>query len=88
MSYSRELSNLVKIYINDAKYTGHNDNFIFKLAIIYDIYSRADIPPKAKINVFTTIFKGLALDYYYSNITTSAVTLNFDQVCNLIRNYF
>ncbi len=34
------------------------------------------------------MLKGLALDYYYSNISTSAVAMNFDQVCNSIRNYF
>ena len=34
------------------------------------------------------MLKGLALDYYYSNISTSAVALNFGQVCNSIRNYF
>lgn len=38
--------------------------------------------------VFSTILKKLALDYYYSNISTSAVALNFKQIRNYIRNYF
>lgn len=40
ISYSKKLSNLVKIYIKNAKYSGYNDNFRFKLAIFQDIYSK------------------------------------------------
>ena len=40
------------------------------------------------MKTFPTMLKGFALDYYYSDISTSAVALNFDQVCNSIRNYF
>lgn len=32
-SYDRKLLNLTKIYTNKTKYSGWNDNFIFKLAI-------------------------------------------------------
>ena len=86
--YGRELSNLAKIYIDNAKYSGRNDSFTFKLAIFHNICLRADVPPKAKMKAFPIMFKGLALDYYYSNISISAVAMNFDQVCNSIRNYF
>ncbi len=34
------------------------------------------------------MLKGLALDYYYSNIGITGLTMNFDQVCYLIRAYF
>ena len=34
------------------------------------------------------MLEGLDLDYYYSKISTSAVAMNFDQVCDFIRNYF
>lgn len=34
------------------------------------------------------MLKGLALDYYDSNINTSTIAINFDQVCNSINNYF
>ena len=33
------------------------------------------------------MLKGLVLDYYYSNINTSG-NMNFDQLCNSIKNYF
>ncbi len=88
IGHDRELSNLAKIYINEAKYSGRNDSFTFKLAIFHDICSRSDVPLEAKMKTFPTMLKGLALDYYYSNISTRVVALNFDQVCNSIRNYF
>ena len=88
IGHGRELSNLAKIYTDDAKYNGRNDSFIFKLAIFHDICSRADVPSEAKMKAFPTMLKGLALDYYYSNISTSTVAMNFDQVCNSIKNYF
>lgn len=34
------------------------------------------------------MLKGLALDYYYSNISTISIIINFNEVCNSIRNYF
>lgn len=87
IGHGRELSNSVKIYTNDAKYSGCNHNLTFKLAIFQDIFLRANILPKAKIKPFFTMFKGLALDYYYLNISVSTIAINFNQVCNSIRNY-
>lgn len=78
ISHSKNLSNLVKIYTNNGKYYSYNDSFTFKLAIFYDISSRADILSKAKMKAFLTIFKSLAIDYCYSNITISAIAINFD----------
>lgn len=88
IEYGKELSNLAKIYTNNAKYSGYNDRFTFKLAIFYYIYSKVDVLLKAKIKAFFIMFKSLALDYYYSNISTSIIAMNFDQVCNSISNYF
>lgn len=34
------------------------------------------------------MLKGIVLDYYYLNISTNKVTINFDLVCNFINNYF
>jgi hypothetical protein len=36
-TYGRELANLAKLYINEAKYSGDNDNFDFKLTIFTDL---------------------------------------------------
>lgn len=88
VGHSIELSNLAKIYTNNAKYCGCIDSFIFKLVIFHNICLKTDILPKAKMKAFFTILKDLALDYYYSNIIISAVIMNFDHVSNSFRNYF
>lgn len=88
IDHDKKLSNLAKICTKEAKYSGRNDSFTFKLAIFYDICSRATVLSETKMKVFFTMLKGLTLDYYYSNINISAIVLNFDQICNSIRNYF
>jgi len=37
-TYSKELVNLAKLYINKVKYNNKNDNFDFKLIIFIDLY--------------------------------------------------
>jgi hypothetical protein len=37
-TYSKELTNLTKLYINESKYNGENNNFDFKLTIFIDLY--------------------------------------------------
>jgi hypothetical protein len=50
---------------------------------------RADVPQSAKLKAFPTMLKGLALDYYYSNMSTNSMTpITFDEVCFSMRNYF
>jgi hypothetical protein len=48
---------------------------------------RADVPQSAKLKAFPTMLKGLALDYYYSNMSTGT-PITFDEVCFSMRNYF
>lgn len=85
---SIELWNLAKIHTNNLKYGSWNDSFTFKIAIFHYICSRINVLPKTKMKIFPTILKKSALNYYYSNISISAVVMNFDQICNFIRNYF
>jgi hypothetical protein len=50
---------------------------------------RADVSQSAKLKAFPIMLKGLALDYYYSNMFTSTVTvITFDEICFSMRNYF
>jgi hypothetical protein len=35
--YNKELVNLAKLYTDEAKYSGENDNFDFKLTIFTDL---------------------------------------------------
>jgi hypothetical protein len=37
-TYSKELANLAKLYINKAKYNSKNNNFNFKLIIFINLY--------------------------------------------------
>jgi hypothetical protein len=36
-TYSKELANLAKLYTDEAKYSGKNNNFDFKLIIFIDL---------------------------------------------------
>ena len=36
-TYNKELANLAKLYTNEAKYSGKNNNFDFKLTIFTDL---------------------------------------------------
>lgn len=74
--HSKKLSNLAKIYTDNAKYSGCNDSFIFKLAIFYDICFRANVLPKAKMKAFPSMLKGPALNNYPSNIGISDTIMN------------
>lgn len=82
---SKKLSNLVKIYTNNAKYSGHNNSFIFKLTIFYNICLRTNILLKAKIKTFFIMLKGPALDNYLSNIGISSIIMNFNYIRYSIR---
>ena len=87
--FGKELANLAKLYTEESKYSGEDDNFDFKLTIFHDLCDRADVPPKAKTKAFPTMLRGLALDHYYSNTSIrSTLTLPFEDLCNLIRQYF
>jgi hypothetical protein len=87
-SFGKELTNLAKIYTDGSKYSGDNDNFDFKLVIFHDLCNRADVPEEAKVKAYPTMLRGLALDYYYTNLKNVAQTLSFDQICDATRHYF
>lgn len=88
IKFEKNLSILIKIYTNEAKYNDHNNYFKFKLAKFHNICLKTNILNETKIKKFLTMLKHLDLDYYYFNISTSAIALNFNQVCNSDRNYF
>ena len=85
--YRKELTNLAKIYIDEAKYSGKNDSFTFKLTIFRDIFARADVLHEIKLKAFPTMLTGLDLGYYYSNVSIRNVVI-FNEVCDLIQTYF
>jgi hypothetical protein len=72
--YRRELSIMIKMYIEESKYGGDGDSFDFKLAIFYNIYRRTNIPYKAKAKAFPIMLKGLALNFFYLNNTINKLS--------------
>lgn len=63
--YNRKLSNLMKIYNDNIKYSGYNNSFIFKLAIFHNICFKTNVLLKRKMKVFSIILKNLALNNYF-----------------------
>lgn len=45
-------------------------------------------PKEAKVKAYPTMLRGLALDYYYTNLKNVTPTPPFDQICDTTRNYF
>ena len=84
--YGQELSIIIKIYTKESKYRGNRDSFNFKLTIFYNIYRRANILYKAKAKAFSTMLKGLVLDFFYLNNTINKSS--FQDICSAIQTYF
>ena len=85
VNYGRDLATLAKMYTEESKYSGEDDNFDRKLTIFNDLCNRISIPQEAKIKGFPTMLRGIALDFYYGN---KATYTTFDSICNAIRNHF
>ena len=78
-----ELANLAKMYTDKAKYIGENNSFTIRLTIFHDICAREDEPQEIKLNLFSIILTGQALDCCYSNISISN-SIALDVVCDSI----
>jgi len=85
INYGRDLATLVKMYTEESKYSGEDDNFDRKLTIFNDLYDRVGIPQEAKIKGFLIMLRGITLDFYYKN---KAIYTTFNSICNAIRNHF
>ena len=83
---SREAANLAKLYTEEQKYSGENDNFEYKLNIFNNACKRAGLPAEGKADNFPQMLKGLALDFFFS--TLNNCNLNFDQMCRAMIAHF
>src|SRR6266498_2875753 len=72
IDFSRELTNLVKIYTDKNKYSRQDDNFDFKLIIFHDLYYRASVLEEAKVKAYPIMLSNLALNHYYTNLRNVA----------------
>ena len=76
-TYGRDLATLAKMYTEESKYSGEDDNFDRKLTIFNDLCDRVGIPQEAKIKGLPTILRSIALDFYYRN---KATYITFDGI--------
>jgi hypothetical protein len=80
---------VTKMYTDDLKYTGYNDNFDYKLAIFNNVCKRANLPDYLKATAFPAMLTGQALTHYFTNLTNAnQQDPPFDQMCIAIRNHF
>ena len=87
-NHGKEIANLIKLYIDKAKYSGEKDNFDYKLTIFLDLCSKANVPQDGLNQAYSTMLRGLALDHYYTNLKNNPLGVSFNQLCNATRNYF
>ena len=80
--YGHKLSTLVKLYTDKQKYGGSVDSFDFKLTIFYDLCTKASITQGTYLDVFSTMLKDDALDYYYDSVNNKG--LLFKDMCKSI----
>jgi len=85
INYGRDLATLVKIYTEESKYSGEDDNFNRKLTIFNNLCDRVGIPQEAKIKGFPIMLRGIAFNFYYKN---KATYTTFNSIYNAIHNYF
>ena len=65
-NYAKEIIIIVKMYIDNQKYSNINKSFNYKLNFFYNIYKRSRLPLIGYAKVFLTILKGLIQDNYYN----------------------
>jgi hypothetical protein len=79
---------LAKLYTDESKYSGKNNNFDFKLTIFTDLCQKANIPKREFSQAYSTILRSLALNYYYTNLKSNPLSVSFNKLCEAIYNYF
>ena len=85
INYGRDLVTLAKMYTEESKYSGEDNNFDYKLMIFNDLYDRVGIPQEVKIKGFLTMLRSITFNFYYKN---KATYTTFNSICNAIYNHF
>ena len=88
-NYVKEIASLAKLYTDENRYSGLNDNFDFKLAIFNNLYKKAGVSQGTKAIAYSTMLRGQALDHYHINDrNTNQADISFNDLCHFTRNYF
>src|SRR5580692_860491 len=86
--YGNSLATLKKMYKEDYKYSGRNDNFNHKLDIFYEMCIKANVPVRHRNAAYSTMLKGAALDHYHTNLRQHAQTAQLEDLTCVTRKYF
>ena len=57
---------MTRLYTDEVKYSGEQDNFDFKFKIFQNYCLRAGVPKQAYTIAIPTMLRGLALKYYFT----------------------
>ena len=83
--YSKELTQLDKLYKNEDKFGGTGDNFTFKLSIFHDKCQLVGLPPDAYLEGASIMLTGQAQTHFYANRES---IVSFKDFCRKIRLFF
>lgn len=84
-SFGREITNLTRLYTDEVKYSGEQDNFDFKFEIFQNYCLRAGVPKQVYTIAIPTMLRGLALKYYFTHLKDLTLLEN---VCAGLKSYF
>ena len=84
-SFGREITNLTRLYTDEVKYSGEQDNFDFKFEIFQNYCLRAGVPKQAYTIAIPTMLYRLALKYYFTHLKDLTLLEN---VCTGLKSYF
>jgi hypothetical protein len=84
-SFGREITNLTRLYTDEVKYSGEQDNFDFKFEIFQNYCLRAGVPKQAYTIAIPTMLRGLALKYYFTHLKDLTLLEN---ICAGLKSYF
>jgi hypothetical protein len=86
--YGNSLATLEKMYKEDYKYSGRNDNFDHKLGIFYEMCMKANVPTRYRNAAYSTMLKKAVLDHYHTNLRQHAQTAQLNDLTHVTRQYF
>jgi hypothetical protein len=78
----------MKLYTDDNRHAGQNNNFDLKLIMFHDLCNKARVLYKAKVKAYFIILRSQALDHYNTNYRNIGQAASFNNLCNLTHNYF
>lgn len=83
---SRSLQNLSRSYTDEIKHADMDDSLDYEISIFYELCSRNGITQEYYTKAFSTMLKGMAADFYSSNLSRLPPT--FDGLYQMMKTNF